>query len=94
MKRQAMQAMPGEKFAMQMKYEKRLKGRNRHTRHHNFAKTYGGRGNGHKGSEDYLSILSAEHHALFHKLFGLRAFREAADVLMRLDRIHTTINPF
>jgi hypothetical protein len=92
-----MTPLPGEKFARQAKYERRhplkfkpLKPRYKKlTRHHNVAQHWGGRGNGYRGSEDYLSMLTAEHHALFHKLFGLRTYREAAEVLLRLDKIHT-----
>jgi hypothetical protein len=85
-----MQPLPGEKLQLQLSYQKRAKKRNRKlTRHHNVAQHFGGRGNGYKGDEDYLAMLDAEHHQLFHKLFGLRTFRQAADVLLRLDQMHT-----
>ena len=57
------------------------------TRHHNYAVSLHGNGHGKKGSEDYLVFLSAGHHALFHKLFGNCTLLQAADILIRLDRI-------
>ena len=81
------QPLPDEKMALQRNFQRRHKKRTRFTKHHNVAKHFGGRGNGYKGSEDYFAMLDAEHHALFHKLFGLRTFREAAEALLRLDRI-------
>lgn len=79
-----MKTLPGEKIANQLKWQKRHK---KLTKHHNVAQHFGGRGNGHKGEDDYISMLTPEHHALFHKLFGLRTFKQAAQLLLRLDRM-------
>ena len=77
----------GEKFQRQLHYGKRQRRAKKLTKHHNVAQHWGGNGQGRKGSEDYLAMLSPEHHQLFHKLFGLCTFRQAADVLLRLDRL-------
>ena len=66
---------------------KRFARQHKLTRHHNVAQLYKGNGHGRKGSEDYLVFLSAEHHQLFHKLFGNASLLQAADILTRLDRI-------
>jgi hypothetical protein len=57
------------------------------TKHHNVAQAKKGDGHGKKGADDFICMLTPEHHQLFHKLFGLCTFREAADVLLRLDRL-------
>lgn len=53
------------------------------TRHHDKAKSLG-------GTYDSWNIykLSAEHHAAYHKLFGLRTFDQAAAVLLRMQEFH------
>ncbi len=53
------------------------------TRHHDKAKSLG-------GSWDSWNIykLSADHHAAYHKLFGLRTFAQAAEVLKRMETMH------
>jgi hypothetical protein len=76
--------MQGEKLQRANRWAKRRK---KNTKHHNFAKHYGGHGDGYKGEEDYIAMLNPEHHALFHKLFGLRTFRQAAELLLRLDQM-------
>ena len=76
-----MREMKGEHIQNLRKPNRKL------TKHHNFAQHFGGRGNGHKGDDDFIVMLSPEHHQLFHKLFGLATFRQAADILLRLDRM-------
>jgi hypothetical protein len=53
------------------------------TRHHNQAKSRGG-----SYAEWNIYKLSAEHHIAYNKLFGLRNFDEAAQVLLRMQEIH------
>ena len=70
---------------------KRFARQHKLTRHHNVAQSKHGNGHGRKGNEDYLVMLSAEHHALFHKLFGTATLLEAADILVRLDRLRRSL---
>ena len=55
----------------------------RKTRHHNFARSRGG-----GGEPRNIFILTEAHHRAFHTLFGNRTFKEAAEVLLRLDELH------
>ncbi len=53
------------------------------TKHHNIAKSRGGR------SEWWnLYIMSEEHHQAYHKLFRNMTLREAAEALLRMERMH------
>ena len=80
--------MKGERFNQ---YQKQIKKPNRKhkkmlTRHHDKARSLG-------GTWDSWNIykLSSEHHAAYHKLFGLRTFDEAAAVLLRMKEFHQQI---
>ena len=53
------------------------------TKHHNKAKSLGG-----AFSKENIFILTTEHHRAYHLLFGLRTFKEAAAVLLRMDALH------
>jgi hypothetical protein len=77
--------MRGEKLQRQIRYQKRhhRKWMRRLTKHHNQPKSLGG-----KSDHWNLYELSAEHHAAWHKLFGLRTFEQAAQVLLRMQAIH------
>ena len=55
--------------------------RKRFTKHHVLPKARKG-----NGDPWNLSELTHEHHTAFHKLFGLRTYKEAAIVLLRMDR--------
>lgn len=55
----------------------------RKTKHHNQAKSRGG-----SMAFRNIFILTEEHHRAFHLLFGNRTFKEAADVLLRLNELH------
>jgi hypothetical protein len=79
-----MKPMEGEKLAKANRWAKKHpKKQKRLTRHHDKAKCLG-------GSYDNWNIykLSAEHHQAFHKLFGLRTFDQAAQVLLRMQELH------
>jgi hypothetical protein len=65
------------------RYERKRNRRNRLTRHHNRPKSLGG-----TFDNWNIFLLSEEHHRAYHKLFGLRTFREAAEVLMRMESMH------
>lgn len=56
------------------------------TRHHNRAKSLGG-----SYDKSNIFMLNADKHRAYHLLFGLRTFKEAADVLLRLDAMHKKI---
>lgn len=76
--------LPNEKFQRAVKYQKRHKPRRQKlTRHHNRAKSLGG-----KADSWNIYQLSWEHHSAYHKLFGLRSFDEAARVLLRMQELH------
>ena len=77
--------MRGEKFQRRVKWERKQKGKKRrkNTRHHNEAKSLGGCGDGYN-----IFMLSEEHHRAYHKLFGLRNFNQAIEVLKRLQEAH------
>lgn len=82
-----MNPMNGECFQKfnrnQRKDSRRRKKRYTLTRHHDKAKSLG-------GTYDSWNIykLSWEHHAAYHKLFGLRTFDQADAVLLRMQEIH------
>ena len=79
-----METLPGEKFQKAIRYQRRQRRKGkRMTKHHNKAKSLGGR-----ADEWNLYKLSEEHHAAYHKLFGLRTFDEAAQVLLRMQELH------
>ena len=59
-----------------------LERKGRTNRHHNLAKARGG-----NRCVSNLILLDENRHAAFHLLFGTRTFKEAADVLMRADRM-------
>ena len=65
------------------KYNRQRKLRKRLTRHHDRAQSLGGR-----SEHRNIFWLTAEHHEAYHKLFGLRTFEEAADVLRRMQILH------
>jgi len=71
------------KYNPYSRYERKRNRRNRLTRHHNIAKSIGGRFDNWN-----IYLLSEEHHRAYHKLFGLRTFAEAAEVLMRMEKMH------
>jgi hypothetical protein len=77
--------MQGEKIQRAYRRERKLSKKRRKmlTRHHNRAASLG-------GTYDDWNIykLSSEHHAAYHKLFGLRTFDEAARVLLRMQELH------
>jgi hypothetical protein len=50
-------------------------------RHHNFAKC-----RGHNESINNIIIMDTRRHQAFHLLFGVRTFREAAILLLRVER--------
>lgn len=64
------------------KFRKRNR-QSRLTRHHDKAKSLGG-----KYTHANIFLLTEEHHQAYHKLFGLMTFKQAAEVLMRLDKKH------
>ena len=65
---------------------KRSRPRRGFTRHHNRAASLGGDWN-----SENIFMLTPKHHQAFHTLFGLRTFKEAAKVLMRLEQLHKQI---
>ena len=60
---------------------KRNRLRNGKTKHHNLAKTKGG-----KDNKRNVIVLKVETHQLLHKIFGNRTIREIISVLERLDQ--------
>jgi hypothetical protein len=42
-------------------------------------------------NSENIFMLTPKHHQAFHTLFGLRTFKEAAKVLMRLEQLHKQI---
>ena len=65
------------------KYNRHKKMGRRLTRHHNKPKCRGG-----KSDDRNIFWLTLEHHEAYHKLFGVRTFEEAADVLRRMQVLH------
>ena len=66
-------------------FEKFMRRKNRKlTKHHDQPRSLGG-----TFEHENIYMLSAEHHQAYHKLFGLRTFAQAAEVLMRMEKMHT-----
>lgn len=59
-----------------------LEKKGRVNKHHNLSKSRGG-----SRCLSNLISLDENRHAAFHLLFGTRTFKEAADVLLRADRM-------
>lgn len=78
---------PKRRFNPYSRYERKRNRRNRLTKHHDLPRSRGGGFNNHN-----IYLLTEEHHRMWHKLFGLRTFREAAEVLMRMERMHNGTN--
>jgi len=75
------------RFNTYSRYERKRNRRNRLTKHHNIAKSLGGR-----FDTWNIYLLSEDHHRAYHKLFGLRTFQQAADVLRRMEEMHNERN--
>lgn len=78
--------MSCRKLAHRIKRSRRQRSRSNlktKTKHHNRARCRGG-----SFAPRNIFILTTEHHRAFHLLFGNRTFKEAAEVLLRLDELH------